>query len=321
MRDLLNAGRMIADELARSGLDLGSIEVRNGNRAADKSRTLLVKPAAWPIALEHHLEINREELTPTSAMQIANMISVHVGVLDRVMAVRSGLDDVIGTLNELTGGGCEVVLQMVNDMLSDTPSVVLALYANLIDDTLKRVRERVSIVTGTSQSEKQILDRLTQTETTRQKLISDAGSRLAALRICSVTAAAIRDNPAGWKPRIRKALGLQGPKDVEGFRDGVWMPRVNLDEKGRVQWRRDTLIVRDGMPQTLQAAIIGKPLSDVVDHPWLPKGAIVEWTNQRINEELYIHTTPRLNRMREAWEAVHIEPADALLSSFSIKVE
>lgn len=313
MRDLDGAGAMIAAELAGHGLDLGAIDVRESGI----ERILLVKPAAWAIAMEHQPSVDRETMTPTCAMQIANYLSVHDGIAARVAAMRDAARHGFAKLDALAGGGSEIVLQRVDDLASDSPRVTLAIHADLLGDTLGRERQRITM-RGLEAT--QMMQTLAGKETQRRNMVDDAGSRIDALQICSVAAAAIRADPAAWDQRVRKALGLQGPSDVDGFRDGVWLPRTMLGNTSRVSWRHDTLIVREGMPQTLQSAIVGKPLSVVVEHPWLPDDAVVEWTNQRINEELHIHTAPRMDRMRQTWESLHIEPAAALLELLGVQL-
>jgi len=307
MRDLEDAGRMIAAELAQKGLDRGDIEVRESG----VDRYLLVRPAEWPIAMEHKPSVDRDTMTPTTAMQISNYLTVHDGYAERAAAMAGKASRQIDELDEITGCHSEIALQEVTEMGSASPQFTLALYADLLDNTLKRARHQIPMRGLLAQD---CVKKIVATERNRRKLVDDAGGRPEALKICSVAAAAIRAEPGRWRDRVKSALG-KGKQDlgVDGFRDGVWLPLVQLDNAGRVRWRRDSLIVREGMPQTLQAAIIDKPLSAVVEHPWLPKDAVVHWTNQRMNEELHIHTAERVNRTREAWETAHIEPFAPLL--------
>lgn len=149
----------------------------------------------------------------------------------------------------------------------------------------------------------------------RQRMVEDAGSRVAALRICSVAASWIRSAPEITAAKLRRAFNQH---EVDGMRDGAWTPGTVLAPG--VRWRRDTLILEAGLPHALQSAIVGRPLSAVVTHPWLPADAVVHWTNQRINEELYIHAAPRTGRLHAVGDLVHVEPLEPLLEELGISL-
>lgn len=306
MQDLENAGRMIAAELAQHGIDLGAIEVRQ----SALERVLLIKPAAWTIAIEHRPEVDRPTMTPTTAMQIANTISVHTGVIARVAAMRDAARHAFDPLKELADGEAEVALKSVDDMMSDSILVTLSLHASLHDNVLRRTHQYIPMDgLKAAATMKTVADN----ETRRQRMVADAGSRVAALRICSVAAAWIRSEPETAAANLRKAFNQH---DIDGMRDGTWTPRAVLGPG--VRWRRDTLIIEKGLPHTLQSAIIGRQLSEVVTHPWLPADAVVHWTNQRINEELYIHAAPRTGRPNAVEDLVHVEPLAPLLEELGL---
>ena len=306
MTNLDEAGRMIAAELARHGLDLGGIEVRHG--AAEG--VLLVRPATWTIAIEHRPEVDRAAMTPTTAMQIANTISVHTGLIERVAAMRDAARYALDPLKRLADGEAELALKSVDDMMSDSIRVTLALHATLHDNVLRRTRQYIPM-DGLKAAA--TMRNVTEREAHRQRMVEDAGSRVAALRICSVAAAWIRSAPEIAAEKLHRAFNQH---DVDGMRDGAWTPGTVLAPG--VRWRRDTLILEAGLPHALQSAIVGRPLSVVVTHPLLPADAVVHWTNQRINEELYIHAAPRTGRLHTVGDLVHVEPLAPLLEELGL---
>jgi len=57
------------------------------------------------------------------------------------------------------------------------------------------------------------------------------------------------------------------------FVDGHYSPSVAL---GRgVTWRNGRMKLRVGtLPHTMHPLLVGRPLADVVGHPWLPEGTV-----------------------------------------------
>lgn len=310
--NLDQAGRMIASELERSGIDLGKIAVRDAG-LFHESNILLVRPSTWPVWMEHRPDVCREEMTPTTAMQIANYLTVHNGHIDEI---RQQYETINRQLSALQGmpADAEIVLFRSDNVLSSNNATTYTLHATLHENNLVQVRKRITM---RAESAERVLSAVANDETRRQGLILEAGGRLEAMRCCSVTAAVARKDPDAWITRIHELLHIS---DNETVRDGVWTPRVNV-AKG-VQWRRDTLILHGdlagGLPHTIRSAIKGKPLKTIIEHPLLPEAAVITAINQRRNEEVYVHTGPQLNRESMTSDIIHTEALLPLLEELEI---
>lgn len=120
--------------------------------------------------------------------------------------------------------------------------------------------------------------------TQRRRLrILGTQQRSAALTCCPVLAARITDadNPKTWAGMLEGAIdGLMDP-GMPHFEDGRLIDVVEMTpgayHAGRkgAWWRRNTLSLPMSLPESMAQALKGRPLSTVMEHPYLPKDAMI----------------------------------------------
>lgn len=98
-------------------------------------------------------------------------------------------------------------------------------------------------------------------------------NRLRVLKCCPVLAKMIigKADPGAWADMIETALIDLNAGDQIHFNNGKLVHSVALSD--RVRWKSDRITLLDPLPDTISAAIIGRPLKEVVDHPLIPEDA------------------------------------------------
>ncbi len=97
--------------------------------------------------------------------------------------------------------------------------------------------------------------------------------RLRALECCPVLAGMIlrRNKPEAWADVIEPALLDLSPGDQVHFNQGKLVHKVALSD--RVSWMTNQVTLLDPFPETITAAMAGRMLQDVIDHPLIPEGS------------------------------------------------
>lgn len=144
----------------------------------------------------------------------------------------------------------------------------------------------------------------------RLERILDGRERRAALRICPVTAADMlgSSNPEQRLTLVGMAIDDLAPKDLPHFDDGVLIDAVRLAPDAT--WRNGRLNMRD-VSDTIAAALVGRPLTTIVDHPLVPGDAVIRSVVGRRGGRMQVKTDvspipllPLVQRLAEVAEAV-----------------
>lgn len=98
-------------------------------------------------------------------------------------------------------------------------------------------------------------------------------NRLRILKCCPVLAKMIMEkaSPGAWADVIETALRDLNSGDQIHFNNGKLVHGVALSE--RVRWMSNRITLQDPLPETVTAAIAGRPLREIVTHPLIPEDA------------------------------------------------
>ncbi len=162
-----------------------------------------------------------------------------------------------------------------------------AVELDLLDDTLRRASHLLDYRPYTDAGD--VPARFAAAQRRRMRILEDRDGR-DPLTCCPVLAARIAaaDNPSAWLDLLRAAV--DGDADPHGprFEDGRLVGLVEMTpgsyHAGRkgTWWRRDALSVPTSMPDALAAALKGRPLSTIAQHPFLPGEAVIGRVRQGI---------------------------------------
>jgi len=144
-------------------------------------------------------------------------------------------------------------------------------YARLLGHGMTERMRPLHMHLGGSEAEK-ALERVVATQRMRLARLTAGGSREGALTCCPVAAALIMSDHSRRDKAIANLRdAMRGSTTT--FVDGHYSPSVAL---GRgVTWRNGRMKLRVGtLPHTMHPLLVGRPLADVVGHPWLPEGTV-----------------------------------------------
>jgi hypothetical protein len=238
-----------------------------GRPTAPDNSDALVHPATGRRPLAFCMEHERISITPTAAQRIAHrlladhldrsrMDEEYAEVLKRLEGFRTTLPHPpIVALHEAGRTG-----QM--------PQASHLMVADMLDHMLQRRIVRFRNVT--SHSSGTMGERIRKEQERRLTLLREAGGdRASALTCCPVAAAALEEG-GDAVARLRKALAVTVPDET--FVDGAYRPWTRV---GDASWRNGTLWLPGRLPGLLETALPGMALSAVVEHPLLPRGALI----------------------------------------------
>jgi hypothetical protein len=257
------------------------VEEMPGHGGRIMTPCILVRHAGSPHAHVFDLETDRETLPPACADKVARrLVETHADLAIKA-AEHDGVAIIAAPLSVLP----DTRPLFAFDEREGGPLTSFSMFADVLSHSLVRRRVRVQrMVTATMHNT--AVRMATQEKMRSDMLAAAGGDRRAALTCCPVTARAIVEDPGKWRPKIEEALADDA--GVGGFRDGQYRPMVHL---GGARWRGSTFMADGEQPETVRAALVGRPLTDFVRHRLIPEGITITGSAQRRGDgEIYVRT-------------------------------